>query len=352
MPEAIHPLVSIIIANYNGLIHLDSCFSTLTKSTYPNMEIIMVDNGSTDDSVVFVETNFPLVKIVKSPVNLSFSGGNNLGFREAKGKYLMMLNNDTAVEPGWLEPLVDELETHPDVAAVQPKVLMLTDKSRFEYAGASGGYMDRFGFPFMRGRIFDTVETDDGQYDDPADLGWTSGAAMAIRREVLDKAGDLDEDFVLHMEEIDLCWRFLLMGYRLRVRPDAVIYHFGGGTLGHEKMSKMFYNHRNSIFMMLKNASIGRLLWTLPIRMGLDMVLVIKSLISFDFKRMGAVFGAYGWLALHPLLVMKKRGAIQSLRKRSDRELDPIFYSGSIVFSYFLRRQQSFRDLAGMEELK
>lgn len=316
------------------------------------MEIIMVDNGSTDDSVVFVEQNFPVVRIVKSPVNLSFSGGNNLGFREAEGKYLAMLNNDTAVEPGWLEPLVDELETNEDVAAVQPKVLMLTDKSRFEYAGASGGYMDRFGFPFMRGRIFDTVEADVGQYDDPVDLGWTSGAAMVVRREALDRAGDLDEDFVLHMEEIDLCWRFLLMGYRLRVRPDAVIYHLGGGTLGHEKMSKMFYNHRNSIFMMMKNASIGRLFWSLPVRMGLDMALVIKSLLGLDFKRLGAVFGAYGWLVLHPFLIVKKRGEIQSLRKKSDRELDSVFYSGSIVFSYFLEHKQSFSDLVGMDKLK
>ena len=339
-----HPTFSIVIANYNGLAFLPACFDSLLNSTYTNLEILMVDNGSTDDSVAFVETNYPRVRIIKSPVNLSFSGGNNLGIRQASGKYIVLLNNDTEVDPGWLEPLLEEMESDPGIAACQPKILSLQARHMFEYAGAAGGFMDRLGYPFLRGRVFDTIEEDLGQYQAPADLFWTSGAAMVLRADVLQETGLLDESFTLHMEEIDLCWRLHLLDYRLRVRPDSVIYHYGGGTLGSEKMAKMYYNHRNSVFMLIKNYSCRRLAWTLPVRFLLDLVLVIKSLLTLDLKRAAAVPAAYAWLLAHPVLIRRSRRNVQRMRKVPDTDVDRCLYHGSIVLTYYLKRKKTFRE--------
>ncbi|MCH7521230.1 MAG: glycosyltransferase family 2 protein [Candidatus Marinimicrobia bacterium] len=345
MTPARPPLFSIIVVNYNGLSFLKGCFDSLLGTTYPSVEILMVDNGSTDGSVPFVERNYPQVKLIKSPTNLSYSGGNNLGIRHASGDYIVLLNNDTEVTPGWLEPLAEEFASDRTIAACQPKILMMTDRSSFEYAGAAGGYMDWFGFPFLRGRIFDVIEQDHGQYQNQVDLFWTSGAAMAIRKSVLDEIGLLDEDFVLHMEEIDLCWRMHLMGYRLRARPDAVIYHFGGGTLGRDRVAKLYYNIRNSIFMLLKNVSARRLFWVLPIRALLDLAFLFKSLFTLDVKRAAAVPAAYAWLLIHLRLILKKRREIQRRRTVSDMAIDPLLYPGSLVVAYFIGRKRTFTEL-------
>jgi len=339
------PTFSIIIANYNGLAFLKDCLDSLQQSTYSDLEIIVVDNGSTDGSVAFIQENYPRVRVIRSATNLSYSGGNNLGIRHARGKYVVLLNNDTEVTPGWLEPILEELESDERIAACQPKVLSMTNRNAFEYAGAAGGFMDRLGYPFLRGRVFDTIEEDHGQYQVPTDLFWTSGAAMAIRRDVLDKVGLLDEDFVLHMEEIDLCWRLHLQGYRLRVRPDAVIYHYGGGTLGREKAAKMYYNHRNSVFMLLKNYSCTRLFRVLPLRFLLDLTLIVKSMLTLDLKRAVAVVLAYGWLLFHPRLILRKRRAIQRYRKVTDKEVDTYLYPGSVVLAYYLRRKKTFSEI-------
>lgn len=345
MSEIDTPRFSVVIPNFNGLVYLKDCFNSLRKSDYPNLEIIMVDNGSTDESVAFVERNYPEVKIIRSETNLSYSGGNNLGIQHVTGEYVVLLNNDTEVTPGWLDPLLEEFESNNQLAACQPKILSMNDRTMFEYAGAAGGFMDRLGYPFLRGRIFDTLEEDTGQYDDPVNLFWTSGAAMAIRKRVLNETGLLDEDFVLHMEEIDLCWRMHLLGYRLSIRPDAVIYHHGGGTLGAEKMSKMYFNHRNSIFMLFKNYSLKRLLWILPIRFILDTVLVVKSAIAFDWKRSLAVIKAYLWLLIHPRLILRKRRATQKLRRTDDRDIDPYLLNGSLVLRYYLLGKKTFTEM-------
>ena len=345
MTDTHPPTFSIIVVNFNGLAFLKGCFDSLMRTTYPGVEFIMVDNGSTDDSIPFVEQNYPRVQVVKSPTNLSYSGGNNLGIRHAAGKYLVLLNNDTEVTPGWLEPLAEEFDSDASIAACQPKILMLTRKSSFEYAGAAGGFMDRFGFPFLRGRIVDVIEEDHGQYQSHVDLFWTSGAAMAIRKRVLDEVGLLDEDFVLHMEEIDLCWRLHLQGYRLRARPDAVVYHYGGGTLSRRKPVKLYYNLRNSIFMLLKNTSTRRLLWVLPIRSLFDLAFLIKSLLILDLKNAATVPAAYAWLLTHLRLILKKRRVVQRQRRVSDQAIDPLLYPGSLVIAYYLARKRTFAEL-------
>ncbi|MCK4578262.1 MAG: glycosyltransferase [Candidatus Marinimicrobia bacterium] len=339
------PLVSVIVVNFNGLRFLEACFDSLDKTTYPNRELLLVDNGSRDESVSFMESHHPDVRIIRSATNLGFSGGNNLGLSQARGKYVVLLNNDTTVEPGWLEPLVNEMESDPQVAACQPKLLNLRKPTEFEYAGAAGGFIDRYGYPFLRGRIFDTIEDDRGQYNNPVDLFWTTGAAMAARRDVVAELGGLDEDFVLHMEEIDLCWRMHLQGKRLRFCPDSVVYHYGGGTLGSEDLAKMYYNHRNNIFMMLKNYAAGNLFKVLPVRFFWDLVLVLKSLVTLDLKRAAAVLGAYGWLMVHPRLILGKRRTIQRNRQVDDRQITPLIYPGSVVAAYYLRRKKRFPDL-------
>ncbi len=198
--SADNPLVSVIILNYNGLRFLKDCFDSLVKCSYPNFEILLVDNNSTDESAAFTRKNYPRVKIIQTGGNKGFSWGYNISFEHAAGKYFVLLNNDVAVDPGWLEPLVAAAEADDRIGALQPKILSMIDRQSFEYAGASGGFIDKYGYPFLRGRVFYTIEKDYGQYDNETEVFWTSGAAMFVRAEALLKSGRLDEDFVFHME--------------------------------------------------------------------------------------------------------------------------------------------------------
>ena len=350
MSSSSPPVVSVIVLNYNGMRFLRTCFDSLAGCTYPRLELLMVDNGSTDDSIRFVQENYPLVQVLNSGGNIGYSAGNNLGIAAAKGEYVVLLNNDVEVTPGWVEPLVEEFESDPSIAACQPKILHLVDRHKFEYAGAAGGWMDLFGYPFLRGRVFNTTEEDRGQYDDSVDLFWTSGAAMAIRKSALEHTGDLDVDFVHHMEEIDLCWRMHLQGYRLRVRPDAVIYHYAGGTIKPDSYAKIYWNHRNSLLMLLKNLGWPRLSWVLPVRLALDAVLLLKSLLTLDLKRLAAVLAGYFWLAVHPRLIWNKRRVVQAARQVTDRALDPYIYHGSLVLTYYLLGRKTFREIQGQPD--
>ncbi len=307
----------------------------------------MVDNGSTDCSVSFVEENYPAVTVINSGGNIGYSAANNLGVGHARGKYVVLLNNDVEVSPGWLEPLVAELESNPAIAACQPKLLHILDRNSFEYAGAAGGFMDYLGYPYLRGRVFSTIETDEGQYDNNVDLFWASGAALVIRKEAFVAIGGLDEDFVHHMEEIDLCWRLHLLGYRLRVRTDSVVYHHAGGTIKPDSYRKLYWNHRNSVLMLLKNYSIARLLWVLPSRLLLDIMLTLKSLVTLDLRRIAAVMAAYTWLAFHPMLICRKRREVQQQRKISDGVIASNLFPVSLVFSYYLQRKKTFTEITG-----
>ncbi len=341
------PLVSVIVLNHNGLSFLKTCFDSLLAATYPDTELLMVDNASTDESVSFVEKNYSAVKVIPAGGNIGYSAANNLGIREAKGSYVVLLNNDVEVTPGWLEPLVEEFESDSRVAACQPKLLHMIDRSHFEYAGAAGGYMDRLGYPYLRGRVLFTIEEDRGQYDTIVDLFWASGAALALRKDALIESGDLDVDFVHHMEEIDLCWRLLLQGYRIRVRPDSVVYHYAGGTIKPDSYRKIYWNHRNSVFMLLKNYGGAPLLWVLPLRFLLDTVLLIKSLLTVDFKRVVAVVAAYAWLGLHPRLIWHKRREVQRRRKAIDSAVGGLMRPASLIFSYYVRGKKTYTQMTG-----
>jgi len=340
------PLVSVLVLNYNGLKFLKDCFNSLRKSYYPNFKIYLVDNNSTDSSVEFTQHHYPEIKILQTRSNAGYSRAYNMAMAEAEGKYFVLLNNDVVVDPGWLDYLVTAAEKDPGIAALQPKILSMLKQNYFEYAGASGGYMDRYGYPFLRGRIFYSIEPDEHQYDTEAEVFWTSGAAMFVRAEVLKRAGNLDEDFVHHMEEIDWCWRLHLTGSSLKVIPDSIIYHYAGATIKEGSYRKLYWNHRNNIFMLFKNLETRNLLKILPRRMGLDGINILYSaLVKFDFKHAYAIMVAYTWLLSHLPLLWRKRKQVQAQRFCNDQTMDHLVYPGSLVLDYFVRGKKTFSSL-------
>ena len=246
--------VAIIILNWNGEKLLREFLPSVVKNTNADLgRVVVVDNHSTDGSWICLEQEFPDVERVLFEENFGFAGGYNRAIEMIEVEYVVLLNSDVEVAPGWLEPLVAVLDRDEKVAAVQPKILAYRDKNKFEYAGAAGGYIDYLGFPFCRGRVMDTTEQDYGQYDDEVDVFWATGASLCIRRDVYRVAGGLDEAFFAHMEEIDLCWRLKNGGYTLKVVPSSVVYHLGGGSLPMNHPRKLFLNYRNNLLMLHKN---------------------------------------------------------------------------------------------------
>ena len=340
-----YPLVSIVTLNFNGLRFLPELFRSLRQLTYPKLEIIMVDNFSDDESVSYVEKHFPEVKIVRNPQNYMYAKGNNVGLQHAKGKYICLLNNDVEVDPHFIEPLVAALENNPRIAAAQPKILGLQKRDYLEYAGACGGYIDWLGYPFLRGRIFFTTEKDKGQYDDPAGIFWASGACLFLRRKALEEVGLLDEEFVIHMEEIDLCWRLRLAGWEIVAIPQSRIWHFVGGTLDQANPRKTYWNFRNNIFLLIKNLSKRNLMMRLPIRILFDSLAFFSEFIKGHWRNAFAVVRAYWWVLKHLPLILQHRFHTQRLRKVADKEVLNRMYPGSIVLEYFILKRKRFSEL-------
>jgi GT2 family glycosyltransferase len=342
------PLVSIIIPHFNGKEILNNCLQSLENTTHENKEVILVDNGSTDGSVEFAEKNFPWIQVVRKYKNLGYAGGCNAGIRKARGAYILLLNNDTLFESGWLSYLVEACEHDIQIAACQPKVLSLQNNSKFDYAGAAGGLLDVFGYPFARGRLFFTLENDKHQYDDVRDIFWASGTACLIRKSALEKVGYLDEDFFAHMEEIDLNWRFHLAGYRIISAPGAVVYHKAGSTLKPDAPLKIYLNHRNSLVMLLKNYDTMNLVWIFPYRIILEFVTLFYTLFILDFIRMKAVIRSLLYIFWNFSKIVAKRRPIQRIRKVSDSKIFAKMYRGSIAFDYFVRRILRVQDLKSL----
>jgi len=340
-----YPLVSVLVLNYNGLRFLNDCFSSLLEASYPNQEIIMIDNLSTDDSVSYMEKHFPTVKIFQNGINGGFSLAYNNAFKIAKGTYFVILNNDVKVDKAWLEPMVTLCESDDRIGAVQPKLLSMLEPRKFEYAGASGGHLDKYGYAFTRGRIFDFVEEDKGQYEDEAEVFWTTGAAMFVRSEALKCSGDMDVDFVHHYEEIDLCYRINLAGFILKVCPKSIVYHYGGGIISYESYKKMYWNHRNSVFMMLKNLESHNLVWFIPSRILLDAMTLGWAILKFDTRRIRALIHAWFWLLFHPVLIVQKRKEVKKRRVIRDNELFKRMYPRSIAIQYFFYHRKIFAAL-------
>ena len=254
--------------------------SVVANTRGEGVEIVVADNGSTDSSRDILRKEFPSVRVIEFDRNYGFAEGYNRALAETDSTYTVLLNSDVEVTAGWLLPLLDYMDNHPSVAAVQPKILSDTDRKRFEHAGAAGGYLDALGYPFCRGRIVGYTAEDRGQYDMPADVLWTSGACMCVRTDIYKRVGGLDAAFFAHMEEIDFCWRLNCRGYRLVCLPKSKVYHLGGGALNYESPRKTYLNFRNNLLMLYKNLPARYLLWVLLVRFFLDYVAALQLLLT------------------------------------------------------------------------
>ena len=345
------PLVSIIIPHWNGIDIITECLESLQKTTYPNLEIIVVDNNSSDNSINHVSKNFSNIIIFENNQNEGYAGGCNRGSEIAKGKYLLFLNNDTTHQPNWIEPLVCLLEENQQIASVQPKLLNYYQKDLFDYAGGAGGMMDILVYPFARGRIFTKQEIDSNQYDSKTEIFWSSGTAFLVRRTAFEKAGKFDELFFAHMEEIDLCWRFHLLGFDVWSEPSSVIYHKNAVSLPMYTEKKYYLNHRNSLIMLLTNYSLPLAIYVLPIRWALDIVAIIYAILKGDWKHIKGIVKAHAWIACHPRKLFNKRTRVKAVRKAKDETILRKMHSGSIVFSHYILRKNRYSEFTDKPRL-
>jgi len=340
------PRVTVIIPHWNGIEILEPCLLSLRAATYQNLEVVVVDNASTDASVAVIRSKYPEITVIENAKNLGFAGGCNVGIKATNSEHYLILNNDTTHDPDWIEPLVKELESDPKIAAVQPKIMSAQDPTVFDYAGGVGGLIDVLAFPYALGRIFTTRETDDGYYDNPRDIFWASGTALLLRGSALQETGLFDEDFFAHMEEIDLCWRLHNADWRVVNAPSSRIYHHSGWTLPPDRYQKKYLNHRNNLMMMIKNYPFPYLAATLPARFALEGVAFVFSAMIRDWKRMAAIIFAMGWIAFHPFLLFRKHREAGRVRKpQAVISTLKCMYSGSIFFQYFLRGHKRARDI-------
>lgn len=333
---------AIVILNWNGVDFLHQFLPSVTAYSV-GYDIIVADNASTDDSIAFLQKNYPTIKIIINSSNGGFAKGYNDALSQLQGQYdyYLLLNSDIEVTNNWLQPLVETLDKNSSIAGVQPKVKSFHRKNYFEHAGAAGGMMDKNYYLFCRGRIFDTVEEDHGQYDYPTEVFWTSGACMLIRSSVFHELKGFDASFFAHMEEIDLCWRAKNQGFSFMIEPSSVVYHVGGGTLNYESPRKTFLNFRNSLYTIHKNHH-GWLFGKMFYRLILDGIAGAKYALSFKFKHVGAIikahFAYYGQLSV----LSKKRKELKSLRNNPTTSG---LFRGSILFNYFVKGIKKFDQL-------
>ncbi len=286
--------VAVIILNWNGEALLQEFLPKVIATTNEKLaDIIVADNGSTDNSVEFIEKEFPNVKLLKFTENYGFAEGYNQAIAQTRYKYTILLNSDAASKEGWIEPIYEYMEAHPQTGACQPKLLSYTTPDEFEYAGASGGFIDKNGYPYCRGRLFSTVEKDNGQYDDICSIFWATGAALAVRSDLYLKVGGLDKLFFAHMEEIDLCWRILLAGYDIKVIPQSIVYHLGGGSLPASNPRKTYLNFRNNLLLLHKNLPDSTRSRKLFVRRLYDTIAWAKFVATLDFKNANAILKAH-----------------------------------------------------------
>ncbi len=336
------PSVAIVILNWNGRKFLEQFIPSVMASTYENKRVIIADNASTDDSVSFLKNNFPEVELLIHKSNEGFAKGYNTALEQVKADYYVLLNSDVEVTSHWIEPVISLMESDPLIAACQPKILAYGNKNQFEYAGACGGWIDEFGYPFTRGRVFDVCELDKGQYDSTEACFWASGAALFVKARAYHELGGLDEFFFAHQEEIDLCWRFQLSGYKVFVQPRSVVYHVGGGTLPKGNNRKTFLNFRNNLVMLYKNLPRRTACWKLPFRVLLDATAAWKSLLGGDPGFFFSVIKAH----LHFLkwLLFEKHGRV--IERKKNRNFTG-WYHGSIAWDHFIKRKNSFLEIVG-----
>lgn len=331
--------VAVVILNWNGKDYLEKFLPSVCGSSYPNLEIVIGDNGSTDASIPFIEEKYPFLKLIKNADNFGFADGYNRVLEQVEADYFILLNSDVQVEPSWIEPVIELMEADKSIGAAQPKIRSYQDQSKFEHAGAAGGFIDWLGYPFCAGRILEKTETDEGQYDDIKEIFWASGAAFFIRSEAWKKVKGFDKDFFAHMEEIDLCWRLKQVGYRIYYCPASTVYHVGGGTLNRENPFKTYLNFRNNLAMLQKNLPLAQAILVIFIRFWLDFIALLRFF--YEGKRKDA-------LAVSKAHVSFFRNFRKNAKKRKltqPKAVDSGIYKASIIWAYFILRKQKFSQL-------
>ena len=327
---------AIVVLNYNGVDYLRQ-FLPKTIKFSPECQVVVIDNNSSDDSVGYLENHHPDIQIIKLDQNYGFSGGYNRGLAQVHAENYILLNSDVEVTPGWSEALISYMDDHIQVAACQPKICSLKEKGKFDYAGAAGGFLDSLGYPFCRGRIFNHIEADHGQYDQNQLIFWAGGACFFIKAKVFHELGGLDEEFFAHMEEIDLCWRIQRAGYQVSYVGSSLVLHVGGGTLKDTNPRKTYLNFRNGLQMLVKNSPLMSLVWKLPIRMALDTVAMLRFLILGSLPHLLAVIKAEIWFVLHIGRAWSKRNNLLPYQVE--------LYRGLLIWDYFIRGKKTYNQL-------
>lgn len=324
--------IAVVILNWNGLELLKQFLPSVLEHS-PEATIFVADNHSSDGSVNFVKAHFPEVQIIQNSENLGFAGGYNEALKDLHFDLYALVNSDVEVTANWLKPIVELLEREEETAIVQPKIMDYKNKASFEYAGAAGGYIDAFGYPFCRGRVFQTVEMDNGQYDDETDIFWASGACFFIKHAAFENLSGFDEDFFAHQEEIDLCWRAYNLGYEIKYTPNSVVYHVGGATLQQGNAQKTYLNFRNSLWMLLKNLPKSKLLGVLLSRLVLDGLAGIQFLLQGKPKHTFAIIRAH--FAFY-------RRFLYFYRKRENRQKAKYFRVKCLPYLYYIKKRHTF----------
>jgi GT2 family glycosyltransferase len=341
------PKIAVVILNWNGKNFLQQFLPSVLSPTYSNYEVIVVDNGSSDDSVAFMEQTYPAIRLIRFDQNFGFAKGYNEALKLIEADYYALLNSDAEVAKGWLEPMVQLLESDPSIAACQSKLLLFanlpagqTGKKMFEYSGAAGGWLDKYGYPFAKGRIFNVCEEDHGQYDQTEPIFWASGAAMFVRAKVFHEMQGFDEYFFAHQEEIDLCWRIQLAGYKIYSCPASVVYHVGGGTLPKGNTRKTYLNFRNNRIMLSKNLPFSKKIWVIPVRNVLDGISAWKGLLTGDGGYFIAIVRAHLAFAKWKLFY-KKRSVFPAAKKK------PLsgYLQKNIAWLHFVKKKKFFSEI-------
>lgn len=330
--------IAIVILNYNGKTYLEKFLPTLIKHNQLDATLYVADNASTDNSIAFLRQYFPVVNVIDNGKNAGFSKGYNDALSKIVAEYYVLLNSDVEVTDNWIKPIIDLMDSDSSIGACQPKIRAYHNKQYFEYAGAAGGFIDKYGYPFCRGRIFFHLEEDKGQYDDITEVFWATGACMFVRASLYKQLGGLDNDFEFHMEEIDYCWRLKNAGYKVMYCPDSTVFHIGGGTLPKNNSRKTYYNFRNNLSLLYKNLPKHRLIKVFIARFFLDFAASLKFLFEGGFKNFFAVIKGYVHFYKSISKHKKKRKAIKP--KLTNR----IFY-GSLVFKHYIGRVKKFSQL-------
>ena len=331
--------IAIVILNYNGIKLLKKFLASVVNFSDKKISsIYLIDNFSTDESIKYVKKKFPSIRIIKNKINLGYAEGYNKGLELIKSDYYILLNSDVEVTKNWLNPLFNLMESDNNIVACQPKILSYNKKDYFEYAGASGGFIDKLGYPFCRGRIFDTIEKDSGQYDNKIQVFWASGCCLMIRSDIFHKLGGFDNYFFAHMEEIDLCWRINNLNLKIYCEPKSKIYHLGNQTLNKSNPTKTYLNFRNNLIMILKNDHFINLIWKLPTRLILDFFAFLRFFMKKESRKHGiSILKAYRDFVLDFKLNFSKRNKINGETS--------MIYKNLIAIKYYIQNIKKFNDL-------